>query len=96
MTPFGLVSFALRSPFSRSEVIADVGAWGHNKVAETFDKDVAQHFLKSTRLSYAKRRALKQGKPLLVILTKRGCGACQNLKQSVNNGKDVCVIPRAL
>merc|ERR1712039_456486 len=29
------------------------------------------------------------GKPLMVILTRPGCGACQNLKQSVNFGSKV-------
>ena len=64
-------------------------AWGHGKVTEHFDEEISAHFVKSTKVSYAKRRAIKQGKPLLVLLTKRGCGACQNLKQSVNNGADV-------
>ena len=35
------------------------------------------------------RRALKKSLPLMVILTRPGCGACQNLKQSVNYGKDL-------
>lgn len=63
-------------------------AWGHAKVTETFDEEVSANFVTSTKISYAKRRAVKLGRPLLVLLTKRGCGACQNLKQSVNHGKE--------
>ena len=63
-------------------------AFGHAKVAEHFSTAIQKHFVKSSRVSYAKRRARKQGKPLLVLLTRSGCGACQNLKQSVNNGRE--------
>lgn len=38
---------------------------------------------------YAKRVAAKKGRPLMVLLTKKGCGACQNLKQSVNRGAEL-------
>lgn len=65
------------------------GAFGQNKVAEHFTKEIAQSFLKSSRKSYAMRAAAKLGKPLIVLLTKRGCGACQNLKQSVNHGSEL-------
>jgi hypothetical protein len=63
--------------------------FGHAKPAENFDEEVSKHFTKSNKPSYAKRRAKKQNKPLLVLLTRNGCGACQNLKQSVNRGTEV-------
>ena len=47
------------------------GAFGQNKVAEHFTKEIAQSFLKSSRKSYAMRAAAKLGKPLIVLLTKR-------------------------
>ena len=61
-------------------------AFGQAAPAEDFDAEISGHFLKSAKPSYAKRRAKKANKPLLVLLTKRGCGACQNLKQALNNG----------
>lgn len=64
-------------------------AFGQNKVAEHFTKEIEQGFMKSSRKSYAMRVAAKRGKPLIVLLTKRGCGACQNLKQSVNHGSEL-------
>ena len=59
-------------------------AWGHNKVTTAFDDEVKKHVIGSSKKSYAMRKAKKANKPLLVILTRKGCGACQNLKQSVN------------
>ena len=44
------------------------------------------------QVSYAKRRAARLGKPLLVLLTRSGCGACQNLKQSFNRGQDAVAL----
>ena len=61
-------------------------AFGQHAPAEHFDAEISAHFLQSAKPSYAKRRAKKQNKPLLVLLTKQGCGACQNLKQALNNG----------
>ena len=60
------------------------GAFGHAKVAEHFDAAMSKHFLSSTKKSYALRKSRKENKPLMVMLTRRGCGACQNLKQSFN------------
>ena len=69
--------------FSLSSFEATDAAFGHNKVTEKFDTGVSAHFLLSAKVSYAKRKAKKLNKPLMVLLTKPGCGACQNLKQSV-------------
>ena len=60
--------------------------FGSMKVAEHFTEDISRHFLKSTKKSYALRYSRNHEKPLVVILTRKGCGACQNLKQSVNHG----------
>jgi thioredoxin-related protein len=65
-------------------------AFGHNKVTESFDAEVSKHFLGSAKVSYARRKAKKQNKPLIVLLTKPGCGACQNLKQSVRLQSGPC------
>ena len=46
-------------------------AFGQNKVAEHFTKEIEQGFMKSSRKSYAMRVAAKRGKPLIVLLTKR-------------------------
>jgi hypothetical protein len=60
------------------------GAFGHAPVAEFFDKDFSKFFIPSTKKSYSLRKSKKTEKPLMVIMTRAGCGACQNLKQSVN------------
>jgi thioredoxin-related protein len=65
------------------------GAFGSAQVADKFDPDIVKQFLKTTRRSYALRRAAKHGKPLMVLLTKQGCGACQNLRQAVNRGTEM-------
>jgi hypothetical protein len=70
-------------------LVGSDAAFGQAKVTEKFDEEVSKHFTKSTKPSYAKRRAKKLGKPLIVLLTRNGCGACQNLKQSVNYGSEV-------
>jgi hypothetical protein len=67
-------------------------AFGQNKPAEHFDSGVSKHFLPSSKKSYAMRKATKAEKPLLVILTRQGCGACQNLKQSVNFGGEFAAL----
>ena len=64
-------------------------AFGQAKVAEHFDKDVSASFLASSKKSYAMRVAVKKERPLMVLLTKTGCGACQNLKKSVNFGQEL-------
>ena len=51
------------------------GAFGHAKVAEHFDAEISKHFLSSTKKSYALRKSRKENKPLMVMLTRRGCGA---------------------
>jgi len=65
------------------------GAFGHAKVTQNFDKEVSAHFLGSTKRSYVLRKSATEGKPVLVLLTNPGCGACQNLKQSINMGGGV-------
>ena len=64
------------------------GVWtpGKNKIATKFVAGALPGRLSTSRRSYAMRRARKKHKPLMVILTRAGCGACQNLKQSVNHG----------
>lgn len=64
-------------------------AFGAAPVTEKFDGVVSASFLQSSKKSYVLRTAGKKGKPLLVLLTKSGCGACQNLKQSVNMGTEL-------
>ena len=61
-----------------------LAAWGNNPITTEFDGSVKSSFISSAKKSYAMRKAKKAGKPLMVLLTKKGCGACQNLKQSVN------------
>jgi thioredoxin-related protein len=63
--------------------------FGRSKPAENFDDEVSKHFIESNTPSHAKESAKKQNKPLLVLLTRKGCGDCQNLKSSVNRGKEV-------
>ena len=53
------------------------GAFGHAKVTQNFDKEVSAHFLGSTKRSYVLRKSATEGKPVLVLLTNPGCGACQ-------------------
>jgi len=62
---------------------------GQNKPAEHFDNEISKHFLGSAKRSYCLRKAKKKNLPLLVLLTRPGCGACQNLKQSVNRGTEL-------
>jgi hypothetical protein len=50
---------------------------------------VSLHFLPSSKRSYVLRKAAKAGKALMVLITRPGCGACQNLKQSVNMASGV-------
>ena len=64
-------------------------AFGSASVTEHFDAELSSSFLPSSKRSYAMRMAANSAKPLLVLLTRRGCGACQNLKQSVNMGADL-------
>ena len=59
-------------------------AWGNNPVTQNFDEQTSKHFIGSSKRSYALRKSKKLNKPIIVLLTKKGCGACQNLKQSVN------------
>jgi hypothetical protein len=75
-------------PISPTKPASRTG-FGQAKPAENFDEEVSKHFIKSNKPSYAKRRAKKHDKPLMVLLTRSGCGACQNLKQSVNHGTGV-------
>ena len=66
-------------------------AWapGKNKVTTHFDADALPNLLSSSKRSYVLRKARKLGLPVMAILTRAGCGACQNLKQSVNLGKEL-------
>lgn len=64
-------------------VLCGTGAFGSTPVTEHFDEEFSSFFLKSTKKSYALRKSKKEEKPLMVIMTRAGCGACQNLKQSV-------------
>eukprot|EP00927_Polykrikos_kofoidii_P037813 TRINITY_DN32017_c0_g1_i1.p1 TRINITY_DN32017_c0_g1~~TRINITY_DN32017_c0_g1_i1.p1 ORF type:complete len:188 (+),score=34.98 TRINITY_DN32017_c0_g1_i1:220-783(+) len=63
------------------------GGFGDNPVTEHFDDEFSSLFLKSTKKSYVFRKSKKEEKPVMVVMTRMGCGACQNLKQSVNLAK---------
>eukprot|EP00729_Bicosta_minor_P008951 gene8951-16321_t len=64
-------------------------AFGQSKPVEHFDKDISKHFISTTKRSYVLRKAAKVDKPVVVLITRPGCGACQNLKQSLNMGSSV-------
>eukprot|EP01043_Picozoa_sp_COSAG02_P010451 COSAG02_NODE_367_length_23739_cov_16.775127_9_plen_198_part_00 len=64
-------------------ILCGTGAFGSTPVTEHFDEEFSSFFLKSTKKSYALRKSKKEEKPLMVVMTRAGCGACQNLKQSV-------------
>jgi thioredoxin-related protein len=66
-----------------------IAAFGEPNMHEHFDDVVKAHFLGSQKVSYAKRKAKKEGKPLMVVITRQGCGACNMLKESVNSGSKV-------
>lgn len=63
-----------------------VWAPGSNKIANHFEAGSLPGLLSSSKRSYALRTAKKKNQALMVILTRPGCAACQNLKQSVNRG----------
>lgn len=71
------------------------GAFGSAKVTESFDSAFSASFLSGSvsKKSYCLRKSKKQNKPLMVIMTRTGCGACQNLKQSVNMAPLVRLLP---
>ena len=59
---------------------------GSNKIANHFEAGSLPGLLSSAKRSYALRTSAKKNQALMVILTRTGCAACQNLKQSVNRG----------
>ena len=56
---------------------------------DAFDADIAEQFLGTAKKAAALRAARRSGTPLMVLLTQDGCGACQWLKATINNGTAV-------
>ena len=56
---------------------------------DAFDADIAEQFLGTAKKAAALRAARRSGTPLMVLLTQSGCGACQWLKATINNGTAV-------
>jgi hypothetical protein len=63
--------------------------WKVADLDKDFDSEVSAHFIPSAKVKYAKRRAVKDDRPLLVLLTKTGCKESNGLKHTINLGTDV-------